>query len=409
MKTLSINGYTSLFDKEELLLTKEGQQILKTTRDKSLGFNCLCKGIKNPLSMHVRRLGPADNYYYTIVRNKGTMDKHNKSCTNYGTPEIRKEYESTNKDKKPRLLSIDTNSHLKKEEGNFSDKNNLEMYSMGENIIYYAWLSYIYKYGETPNIEKLFKTIYENDYKHKLGNENISLSKLIFKPFGNLRYENINDRLKKAYYRIYKDSGEKHNMYILGEVVDIQKYKDDVNSVLKIVEPQKKNYFNLIVNTFFLEKRLKNIPSKSKMLISCFVADTFKAYLEVGTFTILPFVKDIGLSVERNSEIDFINHLIENKILFTKPPITINYYKDVFGQEFNPQFVLLDLENRKDATIAEIYGYGNKYSENKEFVKKYWDVINSRIEFFKGLVEYNYFYWLYHKNPLPTIYSPKKR
>lgn len=386
MKTLRIQGYERLFDNKELLLSKNGQNILEQTRNLSLLFECLCQGNQHPLGMHVRRIKAKNGYYYTIVRNKNTMDKHHKNCFNYSTIEHKKAYESS------RSISFPVESHIDK-----------KMYILAENLLYNAWCEYINKNQEVPNIEKLFKTIYNTKFIVEHKNTKISINDIIFKPFGNNRYENIDKTLKKAYYRLIKSQQE---MYLLVKIEIIQPYEDGQKAIIRAIEPQKKNYFHLIIEDRQFRENAKNLPNTENWLLSATLKDNGESYLTVDKFSIVPATKE-GIVVVSKEEEMFITHLNRAKVLYKKPPRTINRYQDIMNQGYNPLFVLYDKEEMKEATIAEIYGYNETIAEDKNLVNLYWQKINKRIEFFKSLENYNYFYWLYHKNPLPIIYQPK--
>jgi len=385
MKTLRIQGYEGLFDNRDLLLSKKGQNILEQTRAHGLMFECLCQGEKNPLPMHVRRIKTDDGYYYTVVRNKNTMDKHHKDCQNYSLPEHKKIYESS------RSVSEPVESHIDR-----------KMYILAENLLYNGWVKFLEKNKDTPNIEKLFKTIYESSFIVEHRGNKIAINDIIFKPFGSTRYENIDHTLRKAYYRMIKDQ---QKMYVLGKVESIKPYEDSQKAIIRVLELQKKNYFHLIIEDRQFRENSKNLPDTEHRLISTTLKDTGEKYLTVDSFYLVPTTK-AGIVVETKKDEEFVTHLSKTKVLFKKPPRTINRYKDSFN-EYNPLFVLYDREEMKEATIAEIYGYKDVMAEDKTFVNMYWENINKRIDYFKSLKEYNFFYWLYNKNPLPIIYQPK--
>lgn len=389
MKTLKIQGYDKLFDNKELLLSKKGQNILKETRNHSLLFQCLCQGKENPLGMHVRRIKTQDKYYYTIIRNKNTMDKHKKDCHNYSTPEYKQKYEnSTGTTYAPVESFIDEN-----------------MYIIAENILYDAWCKYLHINKELPRIENLFKMIYNSNFTINHNNIKISINDIIFKPFGKIRNKNIDQTIKKAYYQLHT---KEHQMYLLVKIESISPHEDNQKSILKVTELQKKNYFHLIIEDKQFRDNSKKLPTIENRLISTTLKDDGEKYLTIDKFFIIPST-DRGIVITSKEEEEFITHLDKSKILYKKPPRTINRYDKKLNKDFNPLFILYDRKKMKEATIAEIYGYNESMDKNKNFVKLYWEKTWKRIDYFKNLTNYNYFYWLYHKNPLPEIYQPKTK
>lgn len=384
MNTLRIQGYERLFGNEELLLTKKGQNILEQARGHGLSLDCLCQGEKSPLPLHVRRVKSEDGFYYTIVRNKNTMEKHHMECKNYSTAEHKKIYESSSSVSEP------VESHIDK-----------KMYGLCENLLYSGWVRFLEKNRDIPNIEKLFKTIYESEFIVEQKNGKIKVNEIIFKPFGSLRYENIDRTVRKAFYRLIK---EDKKMYVLGKIESIKAHEDNTKSIIKVLEVQKKNYFHLVIEDRQLREAQKNLPLANMRLISATLKETGEKYLTVDRFSIVPSTKE-GIVVESTKEEEFINHLVKTKVLFKKPPRSINRYKETLS--LNPQFILYDRDQLQEATIAEIFGYTKNLAEDKEFVKRYWATANERIDHFKANKRYNFFYWLWHKNELPIIYEPK--
>lgn len=453
-KTLQIEGFDTLFDKDDLLFSIEGQEILEKVRNQKLLFTCTCMGENGPLRMYVRRITRGRKYHYVIVRADGTKDKHDPDCMNYSTVEDNKKREdddSREKEKEKEKeneevnlfddeiyvnrkvtstikngllepLVFITDNHLEKylelpdtrdeqiENQARRSYRYTEMFSMGENILFYAWHNFVKKNGENPNIEKLFKNIYEEPNKHRIGKDDfIELNSIMFKPYGKLRYGDINETIKKAFTKIYHQNNEHYNMYILAKVID---YKEDENidnlTILTIEEPQKKNYFNLTIETNRFKNKFRKRPTDSDKLISCFTKIGDGDYLEVTDFAFIPVAPKLGVSVDSNYEVEFANHLAKNKILFVKPPKSSNPYRSIFGKSNNPDFILLEKDTREEATIVEVFGYDKKQIEDVEFIKEYWEKANKKIDYYKSLETFNFFYWLPYKNPLPRVYQPRK-
>lgn len=450
-KTLRVESYSQRFDKYDLLNNIEGQKILEKVREQKLMFECVCLGESNPLRMWVRRIPRGRNYHYVVYRADGTKDKHDKTCMNYSTAEDSKPIDDEEtildetKDKAIELLDDEKsiNNKVTSEIVNgvlqplyFNSDNHLEkrlilpkstdneidnqtktsyrystMYSIGENILFHAWHNYVKANGENPNIEKLFKSIYEQTNSHRIGKEgSVSINSVMFKPYGRARYENVNDTIKKAFVKIYHQNNEDYNMYILGKVIETKElYNDPSFTLLTIEEPQKKNFFNLIIETRRFKNHYHKRPTHADKLISCFVRNSKSDYLEVESFAFIPVAPNIGVSVDSNYEVEFAKHLIDTKVLFVKPPKSSNPYSRIFGKSNNPDFLLLDKEKRVETTIVEIFGYDDNKINDAEFIKEYWEKANKKIEYYQSLTEYKFFYWLAFKNPLPRVYQPKKR
>lgn len=442
--TIVIEGIKGKYNLEDLKDNYWGQKILEKAKEEGLEIVCICLGVSNALPLHVRILPHSGNKHsYTLVRNPNTMEYHHENCPNFGVrieedEEVKKA--KLEKEKKERfdddseetkviqeriinnrrLMHFNTNAHVftrlavnnnllpdEEYDRNSSRYRKSTMFSIGENLLFDGWETYIEnkKRFNIPTIKNVFYNIYFNEeLPYTIGRDiSINISDVIFKPF--IRAENIDitDTAIKAFYKIHIESGYNHFMYVLGRVDSVEKYNDKF-SKLTIIEPFKDNYINVLVNTNTFKNHWKERPSKADKYISCFVK-VEDNMLYVTKLAIIPVLKDRGVSVDSNYEVEFAEKLIEEKILFIKPPKSFNPYKHLFNK-YNPDFLLLEKSSRKIATIVEVFGY----ERDNEYWEDYWEKANRKINFYKSLDDYNFLYWnAYEGRPIPTIYQPTIR
>ena len=440
--TIVIQGIKGKYNLLDLKYEYWGQMILERVKEEELDIFCTCLGVDKTLPLHVRLIPHSGNKHsYTVVRNKNTMELHHEDCPNFGVraeenEEDKKARLEKKKDKfsdsseetktikeiivnNKRVIHFNTNSHIlthlavknsspiEEHERDTSSYSKTTLYSIGENLLFDGWESYVENKDVyyIPTIKNVFYHIYfSDDLPFMIGTDHKTpLKDIIFKPFVKNKNSDITDVAIKAFYKIHIESNNTHLMYILGKIESFEKY-DNKFTILTIVEPFKENSIKILINTKTFKNRWKKRPSKADKYISCLVkAEDNKLF--VCFSAIIPVLKDRGVSVDSNYEIEFAEKLIERKILFIKPPKSFNPYKHLFGK-YNPDFLLLEKTSREIATVVEVFGY----DRDNEYWEDYWENASRKIKFYESLSDYNFLYWnAYEGRPIPHIYQPRKR
>lgn len=439
--TIVIKGIKGKHNLMELKNTYKGQKLLERVRLEGLGVICICLGFDKALPLHVRQLPHGGNKHsYTLVRGEHTKELHHKECPNYGErieedeekKKIRQEKEKKERftdsglgtrtikvksiDGK-RIIHFNTNAHIytslavntnEPPEEEFDRQtykySKTTLYAVGENLLFNGWKKYIenQEYPYIPIIKNVFYNIYFNkELNCSIGRDySININDIMFRPLGKIKNSDITKTAIKAFYKIHNDSNKSHLMYILGKVSKVKKY-DDRHTIITVIEPFKDNYINVIVNTSTFKSHWKINPRMADKYISCIVYAESKE-LHVKTLAVIPVLKDRGISVDSNYEVEFAEKLIDEKIFFLKPPRSYNPYKELFGK-YNPDFLLLEKRTRKIATIVEVFGF----EKNNDHWEDYWEKADKKIEFYKSLKQFNFLYWnAYEGRPIPPLYQP---
>lgn len=422
-----------------LVSTMEGQKVLENAYKNHKLVVCTCNGNRTDqfIKMYIRKLNRKTHFTYILCRNPNTQHLHHPNCPNYDIMPFEDEVdEKKDKDNEKEVsksiknkfnlegnwtgFNFRTNLHIDKElkeREEIQEKKDIErketrsrfksIFSIGETILSNAWACYVTDSTNyyNPTEGQLFYTIYNklNDYIITDSDKNqILLSDIMFQPpYGNVRGENIDKFIKKAWYSIY-NRGESYNrkgylMYVLAKVLKIQ---DSNNGQKKLIllDPFKKNVFSLYASENLLKSNLKNVPG-AEYYITCFV-DMLNDKPTISCMAIIPVLKGRGIYMDSSYEIEFAEELIKKNILFIRPPQSNNVFKSIFNN-YIPDFLFLDRKTREIATIVEVFGY---YTE--EYLLK----AHEKVRFYKTLkADYNLLYWnAIEGHPIPNIYEPRK-
>ena len=433
IKLLNLNNSSlgEFYTFDELLYTDEGQEILKNAHEFKMKLVCICNGENNPIPM-TNCIMPSRKGYY-LRRNKGTQEQHNRNCPLYSinNSDI---IESTTKKKTSTDASISFNKSGKlnvviKSNGlidNISKakENSAVMhsettdakkryrsnaystiYGIGDIILSQAWNQYVtdYKNKRNPKAGNLFYVIYNNDInfiiKTPLGNS--PLKKIMFTPFTKDRDSDISklayNSVHCIYNKISNDAVKGCNTYILGSVgkdlYDIEQIGDYIK--VKVYDPFLKNYYYIYV-TYNYYLSIRNKTRKvigAEYYISAFVRPEDDRIV-VSEMAFIPVYPQYGFSVDSSKEIDFAKDRLLAKgdfkdILFIKPPRYTLIYNLFNGKNYIPDFLLLEKNTRKIATIVEIFGY---------YTEEYMNEQEEKIKYYNSLPDYNFIAWEVNKN-----------
>lgn len=417
------NFYT--FD--ELLYTDMGQALLKEAHDCKKKITCICNGEDKPIPL-TNCIMPSKRGYY-LRRNKGTMEQHNKNCSLYGmnSNDIvgSMERKSTGRNAN---VSFDTNGiasiiiksnrfidnaanneNIGRMNNSYGKHRNTSksystIYGIGDILLNQAWNQYVTDFGNNrnPKVGNLFYLIYNQKMKFQVKTDlgTNPLKEVMLIPFSKERNSDITEYAYKSVYQIYNKAGNETvkgiNTYILANVgsdlYDVEEIGDYVK--VKIQDPFLKNHFYIYINNSYyisIRNRTKKVIG-ADYFISAFVKPEDERMV-VTEMAFIPVYPDHGFTVDSSKEIDFAkNRLLARgdfkDILFLKPPRYTIVYKLFPEKNYIPDFLLLEKETRKIATIVEIFCY---------YTKEYQEEQKEKIAYYSSLPEYNFIAWEVNK------------
>lgn len=418
------NGENILYSFDELLYTDTGQDILKKAHEFKMQITCICNGEDNPIPM-TNCIMPSRKGYY-LRRNKGTMNKHNRSCPLYNM-DIKDILSNTEK-KKP----ISNTKLIKESDGNFgivirsnglidnkaiakngvSDLSGKEgkrryksktystIYGIGDILLSQAWNTFVtdklnYR---NPREGNIFYMIYNQKINFSISTNvgTSPLKEVMLIPFIKERESEITGYAYRfifnTYNKIHNSKINGCNSYILGNIGSNLYDYDEIGDYykVKVTEPFHKNYYYIYVNSnYFIE--IRNRTRKvigADYYISAFVHPEDEMII-ASEIAFIPVFPKMGFTVDSSKEIEFAKKRLLEKgdlkeILFIKPPKYAVIYNLFQGREYIPDFLLLEKETRKVATVIEIFGY---------YTDEYMKEQEEKIEFYSGLERYHFIGW----------------
>ncbi|MCK9470682.1 MAG: hypothetical protein M0Q88_02885 [Bacilli bacterium] len=428
MKTILIDD--KLYKSGYLIQTFEGQKILKKANEekKTTGKTnvyCICKGMDDKVPMHTKK-NPFSNSY-TLGRNPHTKHLHHPECVRHFDEIIKEEKGKEHEEKEKLRITKDRVVGERWEEcnlylGNYIirdlelepsetlDKDIVRerkislystLYSLMEKATTFAWYKYVtnHKNPANPKEGNLFHIIYTELYDMKIKNPNvenekgnkqaIELGKLLFKPYNNIKNENITKQLSKERIHLVNGKLEKFKTIIIGKYLE-HKSIDEKNIEIKVLDPYLKNYYFIYTKPNIFNTILRKQVNGADLYIVAYL-DVIKGkpiILEANSMAVL---KNRGIYVESTYEIEFAKHLIKNNKFFIRPPKSEYIFHNIF-KRYIPDFIILNTETRDFEIISEVFGY--KRDDLSYISKKYWENTEKKLEYYKTLEnKYKYIHW----------------
>ena len=432
--TILIEGIT--YTADFLLNTVKGQKILKKARDdkkktKTTNIYCICNGKNNPIPMHAKKKPNSNDY--TLGRNPNTMHLHNPDCIRYLDEAEKKLVIKDNNIIKDvvdgeewKKVNLTLNNY--KIQYSISPKNTRNkarnistiylyssLYVAIDKITTFSWYKYVKNQENkfNPKEGNLFHTMYTQTDNIKILHPNregkktnytfVDINKLLFKPYSKTRNEDVTNQLLKERKHITPTGIETFKTLIIGKYLEHEISKPNLIKI-KTFDPYLKNYYFIYSDNPNIVNKLKSIPNAELYIIAYIVPKNDLPMIEVmESMSVLP---ERGIYVDNPFEIQFAKELIDRNILFIRPPRTEHIYYHFFKDHI-PDFILLDKEKRKFATICEVF----KYSKNdrRKTSQKYWQIMNKKKRYYNTIHDkYNLLYWYAGDgDKLPNIYQPK--
>lgn len=426
METILIDG--KLYDSFYLIHTIEGQQILKKARDERKVINepnvfCICRGMHSPVPMHAKKK-PFSKNSYTLGANSNTKHLHSPECIRYldevekeekNTQEktIKKSIDKVNGEKwetayifsnNYRVQEIDIKVVSKPEvkiERETTRSKYSSLYTMLEKITTFAWYKYVTNPNNTYNPKEgnLFHTIYTelnkmlilhpNIDNEKKDHIKIELGKLLFKPYKNIRNEDITKQLMTTRKQVINNKLESLKTLIIGKYLDHEIIDKGIVKI-KMYDPYLKNHYYIYSTESQARQKLKEkVKGASLYVIAYVTPENDKPIVEV--MDSMPVLIDRGIYVESTYEIEFAEELIKKELLFFRPPNSEYLFSHIF-KRYIPDFIILNKETRRFSKICEVFGY--RQDESSDISLDYWANADRKIEHYNTLKDrYDFYYW----------------
>lgn len=427
-----------------LINTLEGQKILRNARDekqmtRETNIFCICNGKDKPIPMHAKK--KPYSHSFTLGRDPNTMHLHNPNCIRY-LDEANRKLEEKEKKKKTKQTKDIVNSEEWKEVRLFlnnykvqdikitrhkSDKKHDRisttsfysyLYTILQKVTTFAWYRYVMNpdnafnpkegnlfhiiYTELGNI-KIFHSNIENEKKKNI---EMDFNKLLFKPYLNIRNEDITNQLLKKRLHVTSSGIQAFKTLIIGKYLGHKLLENNLIKI-KVYDPYLKNHYFVYSNKSSTKNKLKsNVPGAELYIIAYIIPENNLPMIEVmDSMSVLP---GRGMYVESSYEIQFAEELLKKNILFIRPPSTEYIFYDLFKTHI-PDFILIDKNNRRFATICEVFGYNRK--DSRAASRKYWKKSNEKRKYYSTIRhKYNLLYWYAGDgDKMPDIYQPKSK
>lgn len=434
-----------VYTADYLINTLEGQELLKNARDekqmtRETNIFCICNGKNKPIPMHAKKKPYSSSF--TLGRDPNTMHLHNPKCIRYLDEVDKKLDKKSEKEEKIRRTKdiVDgekwrevrfylNNYKIQnleipepKSEKKYDRKSTISFYSnlyaVLEKATVFAWYRYVmnFKNKSNPKEGNLFHIIYTelgnmkilhpNVENEKKKNMEMDLNRLLFKPYSNTRNENITNQLLKERLHITNNGIQPFKTLIIGKYLEHELLENSLIKI-KVFDPYLKNHYFIYSNKPSVKDKLKSkVPGAELYVIAYIVPEDNLPMIDVmDSMSVLP---GRGIYVESSYEIQFAEQLIENNILFIRPPRTEYVFQSIF-KNYIPDFLLIDDRNRRFATICEVFGYSRK--DKGEISQSYWENSNKKKKYYNTIRDkYNLLYWYAGDgHDMPKIYKPKAK